>query len=172
MTTNAAGPDPGAIGAASAPSEDRLQNALDRAYRYLAMRDRTEHEMRAHLARGDVPAGVIDEALSMLAELDYLDDARFARRFTEDRRELDGWGAERIERRLAALGVERDFIRDALAQHPAEESELDRAMHLLRRRFPDPPADRRGRERALGVLVRKGYEPELALEALAAWARE
>ncbi|MGH2886826.1 MAG: hypothetical protein ACRDPA_29725, partial [Solirubrobacteraceae bacterium] len=52
-----------------------------------------------------------------------------------------------------------------------EETELDRALAVLRRRFPTPPADRRDRERAFGVLVRKGYESELALDALAAHVR-
>ena len=33
-------------------------------------------------------------------EQGYLDDARYAQRFAEDRRTLDAWGAERIERRL------------------------------------------------------------------------
>jgi hypothetical protein len=41
----------------------------------------------------------------------------------------------------------------------------------LRRRFAEPPSDRRTRERALGVLIRKGYESDLALEALASWGR-
>ena len=39
-------------------------------------------------------------------------------------------------------------------------------MALLRRRFPDPPATPRDRDRALGVLVRKGYELELAHDAI------
>jgi regulatory protein len=51
------------------------------------------------------------------------------------------------------------------------DSELDRALALLRRRFPDPPEDLRDRNRALGMLLRKGYEPELAYDALAAYAR-
>ena len=50
------------------------------------------------------------------------------------------------------------------------ESELDRALELLRRRFPAPPRDRRERNRALGVMLRKGYDSELALDALAAYA--
>ena len=37
-----------------------------------------------------------------LRHLGYLDDARYAQRFAEDRRTLDAWGAERIERRLLA----------------------------------------------------------------------
>jgi regulatory protein len=151
--------------------EERLQDALNRAYRYLTLRDRTEHEMRSHLERVGIERGVIDAAVRILTELEYLDDARFAVRFAQDRRELDAWGAERIERRLVALGVDRDHIRAALAEDSGSGTELDRALVLLRRRFPEPPSDRRGRERALGVLLRKGYESDLALEALASWSR-
>lgn len=150
---------------------DALQDALDRAYRYLGHRDRTEHEIRTHLERAGVDEGAIDGAVRVLTQLEYLDDARFALRFTQDKRELEAWGAERIERRLAALGVDRDHIRAALADDSGAGGELDRALALLRRRFAEPPSDRRTRERALGVLIRKGYESDLALEALASWGR-
>jgi regulatory protein len=162
---------------------DRVQDALDRAYRHLAHRDRTEREIRSHLDRAGVDGATIEEAVRVLTELTYLDDARFAIRFAQDRRTLDQWGAGRISRRLAALGIDPDRIDAALAvgmPHAGgettvgdaltAESELDRAMALLRLRFPVPPEDRRGRDRALGVLLRKGYEPDLALEALAAYA--
>jgi regulatory protein len=156
---------------APTPPEERLQDALNRAYRYLAPRDRTEHEMRRHLERVGVEAETVDEAVRILHELEYLDDARFAVRFTQDKRELEAWGAERIERRLVELGVDREYVRAALADDSSSAGELDRALDLLRRRFPEPPRDRRSRDRALGVLLRKGYEPDLALEALAGWSR-
>ena len=37
---------------------------------------------------------------------------------------------------------------------------------LVARRFPEPPQTPRERDRALGMLVRKGYELELAYDAL------
>jgi len=46
------------------------------------------------------------------------------------------------------------------------DDELDAAVALLRRRFPDPPATPRDCERALGMLIRKGYELELAHDAI------
>ena len=46
------------------------------------------------------------------------------------------------------------------------------ALVLLRRRFPEPPTGRRERDRAMGMMLRKGYDSELAVEALAAYARE
>jgi len=165
-----AGPDPDLdVGlAADVPArpalERRREEAFDTAWRFLAHRDRTEAEVRARLERNDVEPELADEVLTALIEGDYVDDAGFARRFAEDRRNLDGWGSERIERRLAELGVAREHVRAALAA--GAHDELDAACELLARRFPQPPDTPRDRERALGFLVRKGYELELAHDAL------
>jgi regulatory protein len=42
---------------------------------------------------------------------------------------------------------------------------------ILRRRLGTPPDDDRDRERALGLLVRRGYELELAYEAVREFER-
>jgi len=122
-------------------------------------------EIARVLARKRVEPAVIDTVVGELCEQGYLDDARFARRFAEDRRRLDGWGAERIEQRLLALGVDRDHVAAAVACQGADE-ELEAAVALLRRRFPEPPTTPRDCERALGMLIRKGYELELAHDAI------
>jgi regulatory protein len=126
--------------------------------------------MRRYLEGKRVEPPEIEAALGSLREQGYLDDARFARRFAEDKRSLEHWGAERIERRLLARGVERELARAALGEEAAGE-EGATALALLRRRFPEPPRDRRERERAFGVLVRRGYEAEFAAELLRAYAR-
>jgi regulatory protein len=148
-----------------------VQDALATAYRYLNRRERTEAEMRAHLNRAGIDAGDVDRAIGTLVEEGYLDDARFARLLVQDKRALEGWGSERIRQVLVARGIDRELIEDALAEQGAED-EMDRALELLRRRFPTPAEDRRERERALGVLLRKGFDVELALNAIAAHARE
>jgi regulatory protein len=142
-----------------------VQHARDLAWRALNRRDRTVAEMARLLAGKRVEPAVIDEVVGELIEQGYLDDAAFARRFAEDRRRLDGWGTERIERRLRALGVDAVAL-DAALGAQGHSDELEAAIALLRRRFPDPPATPRDCERALGVLVRKGYELELAHDAL------
>jgi regulatory protein len=145
--------------------EMRVQHARDLAWRALNRRDRTIAEMARLLAGKRVEPGVIDEVVGELIEQGYLDDDRYARRFAEDRRRLDGWGAERIERRLRSLGVDADLTASAVGTQDHGE-ELDAAVALLRRRFPVPPSTPRDSERALGMLVRKGYELELAYDAL------
>ncbi len=80
-------------------------------------------------------------------------------------------GVERIVRRLGEAGVDRELIDRTLAGHGREE-ELEGALQLLRRRFPDPPSDPGDRQRALAVLLRKGYGVELAADALRSYERE
>ena len=147
--------------------EDGLQRGLALAYRYLNRRDRTEAEVRAHLDGEGIAAEAIERALATLLDQGYVDDTRYARLLAEDKRNLEGWGSERIRRTLSARGIGRELIEDALAGDGQEPvSEIDRAVEVLSRRFPKPPRDRRERDRALGVLLRKGYDVELALDAL------
>jgi regulatory protein len=128
-------------------------------------------ELRRRLARAGIEAPAAERALQVVCEQGYVDDARYAERFAEDRRNLDGWGNERIRERLEAAGVERQLIDRALAvRDPADE--LDAAVALLRSRLPEPPRDDRARNRALGLLVRRGYDAELAYEAVRRAARE
>ena len=145
--------------------EVRLQHAREVAWTALNRRDHTVAELARLLARKRVEPAVIDSVVGELCEQGYLDDARFAHRFAEDRRRLDGWGAERIEQRLGALGVDAELIVAALSTQD-HEGEMAAALGLLRRRFPDPPATPHDCERALGMLVRKGYELELAHDAI------
>lgn len=144
-----------------------LQAALDFAFRYLERRDRTVLEMRRYLEGKRVEPSAIEDALTRLQEQGYLDDARFARQFADDKRLLDEWGADRIERRLLALGIAPELVRAAAGSRD-RGGELDAALTLLGRRFPQLSDDPRERQRAYGVLVRKGYEAELAWDAVRA----
>jgi regulatory protein len=145
--------------------EARLQHARDVAWRALNRRERTVTEMARLLADKRVEPSAIDTVVGELREQGYLDDESYARRFAEDRRRLDAWGADRIERKLLSLGVDRELVAAALADQ-GHEDEMAAACELLARRFPDPPQTPRDRDRALGMLVRKGYDLELAYDAL------
>jgi regulatory protein len=153
--------------------------ALELAYGYLGRRERTVSEVRQHLLSRRVDEVSVAAAIEELVEQGTLDDVRFARLFVQDKRELEQWGSERIRRGLLSRGIDPELADAALAApetalpaHPApagdEEatSELTRALGLLRQKFPKAPHGRRERDRALGLLLRKGYEPELALDAL------
>ncbi len=150
-----------------------MADAIAIAYAYLNRRERTVAEVRARLEKAECPVEEIDAAIAELLEFGNLDDARYARVFIEDKRNLESWGTERIQRGLLERGVERDVVAAELALAGEEQgSDLDRALELVSRRFPGPSEDPRLRERAFGMLVRKGYDSEVAGDAVRAWLRD
>ncbi|MFL5896458.1 MAG: regulatory protein RecX [Thermoleophilaceae bacterium] len=142
-----------------------LERAFALAYRALNARDRTEHELRAFLERKAADSAAIDAAIAELAAIGAIDDRRYAQRFTADRRSLDHWGSERIAQDLARRGVDRELI-DAALSGVDRDDELGAAVELLGGRFPNGLAGDKERDRAWRLLVRRGYEPELAYAAV------
>ncbi len=141
-----------------------MPDALELALAALAQKERTVAELGAWLdARGCEPEAT-EAALDHLIEIGQLDDARFARRFAEDKRELRGWGSKRIAEALAARGAGSEEIAEALAADPAE-AQVERAAAVLAERAM-PVDDEAARGRALAVLVRLGYPSEVAYDAV------
>ena len=153
--------------ARGAPSAVELDDALARCYRHLGDREHSVAELRKRLERAKLGAPAIDAALAILSEQGYLDDARYARLLAEDRRKIDGWGAERIRARLQLAGIERELIEQVLAGHDMR-SELAAARAVLEHRCRGRLGDDRERQRAFAILIRAGYDSDVAYDAIRA----
>src|SRR4051812_12833809 len=90
-------------------------DAYELALRALNRKERTESELRVWLAEREVGEAEIEEVIALLAEAGAIDDRSFARRFAEDKRELAGWGPDRIARALKTRGVRAEHIEEAIA---------------------------------------------------------
>jgi regulatory protein len=142
------------------PTSDVFQVALAG----LRRKERTSAELTAWLERRGYGAEEIEAAIGHLTEAGELDDERFARRYAEDKRELRGWGAERIREALLARGVE-PLLAEAAVEADSREAQVGRARDLLTGRGERLAKDA-DRARALGYLTRRGYEYEIAYEAI------
>jgi len=147
--------------------ERLLDDALACCYRHLARREHSVAELRGRLERDAFAPAIVDEAVAVVVEQGYVDDARYARLLVEDRRTIDGWGVERLRARLESAGIDRELVEATLADCDGE-SELVAATALIRRRCALPLADDRQRQRAFGILIRQGYESEVAYDAVRA----
>jgi regulatory protein len=139
-------------------------DAYELALRALSYKERTESELRGWLAEREVGEGEIEGVIALLSEAGAIDDASFARRYAADKRELAGWGPERVAQALEARGVAPEHIEAAL-DGEGEEAQLDRAIALLGGRGMRCDSERE-RRRALALLIRRGYPKELAYEAV------
>ena len=140
------------------------ERAIQLAHRAVGRRERTVAELRTCLERKRVEPGAIDDAVAELTEAGLLDDARYAQTFADDKRYLDRWGSERIARELQRRGIAPDLIESVVSDR-SRDAELESALVLLAQRAPTV-SDDRDRDRAWRLLVRRGYEIELAYEAV------
>jgi len=145
-------------------------DSLALALAALSHKERSVAELGRWLGERGVAAEEAEEALAHLIEVGAVDDARFAARYAEDKRELSGWGSERIRAALLERGVGRADVEAAIGLDD-EVTEVERAVALLRDRGTEL-GDERARSRALGLLARRGYGSEVAYEAIRVVERE
>ena len=108
------------------------------ALRYLAVRDRTEAQLAAFLARKGVASTRIARLLSRFRAQGYLHDARYAERWARLRLARAPMGRARLIRELTAKGLPDAVVRATADRLYAETSEAECARRLLAR-VPDSP---------------------------------
>ena len=142
----------------------RRATAFELAVRALSRKERTVREVEEWLALRDVDPDEAAAAIERLIGIGQLDDERYAALFAEDKRELFGWGPSRIRDALIEKGVARDLA-EAAAGAGSNEELAERAADLLAARDQSLEDDA-GRGKALAFLARRGYELEVAYDAI------
>jgi len=124
----------------------------------LAVRQRSEKELRQAMARRNVPADIADEILERFGEVGLIDDASFARALTESRSRNSLRGKARIRQELREKGVDRETAEEALAGLDPED-EYAAALELATRKARAMTSLERhvARRRLAGMLARRGF---------------
>ena len=142
-----------------------------RALRLLARRDWSREALRKRLlsvsASADdsecTDAAEVDVLLDDFATRGWLSDARYAEAIVRSRQSR--YGKTAIARRLKQAGVTDDDAATALAVID-DEQEFQTAVTLLRRKFREPPTEKKETARQVRFLQARGYSLRLALRAL------
>jgi len=139
--------------------EEQLYQARQYAFLLLSYKARTTSELRQRLTRKGYSPDVISHTLQRLTELKMIDDAGFARRFTEDRVTIGHKGKWRIRGELLKRGVAKEHIEDALATAPDETAAAREVAekYLSRNRRLEPDVLKR---RLYALLARRGFSPD------------
>jgi regulatory protein len=135
------------------------------ALRLLARREYTTAEIRSKLADRDFAPDEIESAIASLTAERALDDRRVAASYVASAAKTRGRGRLRIERELAARGLDPAVIREALADLSAddERAAVERYVQRRRARRPLAAAERR---RLFQQLVRRGFRVDVILRVL------
>lgn len=152
---------------------------MNAAALFLAARPRSVDETRRRLVHLGYPNELVERVLGRLIEMDYLDDAAFARAWVESRDRAHPRGETALRRELALKGVARDVVDKLLAERvdgtAAGDPNRTAAEALLERRrsaFQREPDLMRRRQKAYALLARNGFDPETCREAATSFATE
>ena len=93
---------------------DKTDKAFQRAVSYLAVRPRSEKEIRQYLGNKGFAADSIESAIDRLEHYGYINDREFARLWIETRRRQRPRGAFGLRYELRQKGISEEIIEDAL----------------------------------------------------------
>ena len=150
-------------------------------------------EVRRRLVSAGYREVLVEEAVTRLTALGYLDDEAFARAWVESRDRARPRGERAIRLELAQKGIDRATVDAVLAErsvpasdaangdatiavreplHARESVEEDAARRLVERhrrsllREPDPA---KRRQKAYALLARNGFDPDVCRVVAAAF---
>ena len=137
-----------------------MTNSKDYSLKLIAIKDRTEKEIRTKLKEKNYDELQIEEAVEFLVSYGYINDSRYAEHFTNDAINLKKWGKARIRTELLRKGVDRDTI-DKTLQEAFSEIDPDRLLSQMESRFGNADfSNMKERTRIFNFYLRRGYSPE------------
>ena len=139
---------------------DAHRVALDSALRLLSYRPRSERELRDRLQRKGVGRVAIDDTIRRLRELGYVDDAAFARFWTETRQAARPRARRILAGELRRQGVAQEEAEEATAGISDEEAA--RAAAGRRLRHLEGMEYQEFRERLGRFLTSRGFTYDVA----------
>ena len=151
-------------------SEDlAYEKGLQKAYRLLAVRARSERELRTKLKEKKFDGQVVDRVVARLYELAYLDDEAFARQWARHLAVDKLSGNRRIEMNLQEKGVGRAICEQVLAEIRQEAPEKEAIRQLIRKKLKGArlqKQDGQGKRRLVQHLLGRGFAPDLIFEMI------
>jgi regulatory protein len=136
------------------------EEALQYAVRALSARALTESELERKLKQRLATPETIAATLERLREHKFVNDAAIAERGAND----TSLGKFGIKRKLMARGVNQHLVEEAL-QTRDPELDLQAALEVLERHSNKIKGER-GKARAIGLLMRRGFAGDVVTKAL------
>ena len=148
---------------------DQMRRASASAIRHLARRPRTEVEVLTHLRR-KFPHDIAEQVVADLRERSLIDDAEFARLWTESRLRAKPRSAWLVKRELMSKGVSGD-IADAAVEDCDDSENAYRAASTYSRRLDGADYETFHR-RLYGYMGRRGFSASVSRSVISNLWRE
>jgi len=155
----------------AADRQETLQKAMEQAMTFLEYRARTVKEMRQKLRDKGYDDPIIEDVILTLTEWRYLDDRNYAAEYIRFALERSR-GLSRITRELAAKGIDKELVQQAVYDYEDEEQtavadiELERARALALKSLRGKEWDKKMEARIGRKLAGAGYRNDIIYRIL------
>lgn len=145
-----------------------LETLLQKCYRFLSLRNRTEKEMRDYLGKKiqrfklNNPQELIEKAIQQLKEQDLIDDKKFIEWWVEQRSYFKPKGPFVLKQELLEKGVAHDLIRQYFEENKIDELALAKQVLQKKQKTLVNLEKEEKFKKASEFLMRRGFSYELA----------
>lgn len=148
--------------------KEESKKARKYAIRYLAYRDRSQHEIICYLKRKKIPTSALNDTLIFLQKNNYINDQHFAIQFGRSRIENKKVGKLRLERELYFKGIEKKIVIEVVNSLYEEFDEMEIAMSCAEKKISSYGSVNceKKRSRLAMFLKRKGFSSDLIFEVV------
>lgn len=148
--------------------QDQRIKALQKCFRWLGIRARSEKEIRDKLKKKGFAPSIIEQTTKRVKELGYLDDKEFSRLFIETKKLGRAKGKFALQRGLKQKGINSELIEESLQQFYPEDEEAELALRLAEKKvktYQDLPHEKKYQKLAR-FLTNRGFNWEITKKAL------
>lgn len=109
--------------------------AYDRVLRLLAMRPRSEREVRDYLKRKKYEPELIDNILNKLSNRGWVNDVTFAQWWVDQRRSMKAMSKRRLYQELRKKYIDNEIINEVLGNDETNEREVLKELIAKKRKI-------------------------------------
>ncbi len=132
---------------------------------YCAKAEHCTQDVVTKLKTWEVNEIEIDTILEKLRLENFLNDARYAKAYINDKWKLDGWGKKKIRHQLFLKNIDEKFIEGPLASIDAEEYKAELNEQLLKKEREWTSLDQQQiLTKLFNFAVSRGFEEELIMQ--------
>lgn len=147
---------------------ENISEYFDRVLNFLSFRARSEYEIDFYMLRKGWAEEIKETIKNKLKQLKLIDDEDFARQWISSRSNSRPAGKSQVKYELIKKGIGKEIINKLLTEERTTVTEELLAGKLCRKkleRLKNLPLGEK-REKLFGLLSRRGFSSETAVEAI------
>jgi regulatory protein len=131
-----------------------------KALNYLAVRSRSEQEVRNYLFKKGFQKDIINEILIGIKDNGYLDDYDFALRYISSKKRAKVIGQNALKRDLFKKGIDKNIIRKAIKETGADITDPDEIFELALKKLKSLENKKNRIAKLIYFLKQKGFNED------------